>query len=177
MTRTRIKFLGLAEMALHGARYSNLSHRRGYCTEIQQPPWGWLLHILCARDKRGDVPVWTATLRLSVALSAAALHSTPRREMRTPCGILGFGVVKNRPCCRLGLLRSFGRSCHKSSSRAPEHIQAQQRLAAARGAHGDPPMGTTRGNSLGIPSEERLRDLDATCAALLVQHHEHCLAR
>ena len=46
--------MGVAEMALHGARYSNLSHRRGYCTEIQLPPGGWLLHIPCARDKKGD---------------------------------------------------------------------------------------------------------------------------
>ena len=38
-------------------------------------------------------------------------------------------------------------------------------------------MGTTRRKCPGIPNEDKLRDLDATCAALLVQHHEHCLAR
>ena len=102
MTRTRIKFLGLAEMALHGARYSNLSHRRGYCTEIQLPPGGWLLHIPCARDKKGGVPVWTATF-CCLECSTSTVH-TAQRDAHTVWKSVfsGFGVVKNRPCCRSG---------------------------------------------------------------------------
>ena len=58
--------------------------------------------IPCARDKKGGVPVWTATF-CCLECSTSTVH-TAQRDAHTVWKSVfsGFGVVKNRPCCRSG---------------------------------------------------------------------------